>query len=170
MNAAAISIRPAQHTDFAPVAEMLAHFVAQHHPWRPAAYRRKLLGFTAAIFQSWLKQPDSLLIVAEAQSVVTGYASAYRWQNPGSDFEFPRKHVHVGTLVVSAAHRRQGIGQALLAAVERWANDYGAVAIGLNVDGANDEAKAFYEKVGYRLASEARSKPLRQVKHFLGHS
>ena len=158
-----ISVRPAHHTDFEAVAGMMSGFMALHHSFEPDQFRPALLGFTEAIFQTWLAQKDELHIVGVADESVVGYTAAGRWPGQSSDFGYPRRGVFIYNLVVAPEARRKGVGRALFAAVEAWAADFNAEYVGLNVNPANDTAKAFYEALGYTLASEYRSKTLRHV-------
>ena len=51
-------------------------------------------------------------------------------------------------LVVSAAHRRQGSAQNLLAAAAHWSADQGADTLSLVVTQANQPARTLYERLG----------------------
>ena len=123
-----------------------------------------MIGFTEAILQSWIEEPDTLHLVAETGGRIAGYASAFRFAGSGSDFTYPRRRVHVGIIGVAADHRRTGIGRALFVSIEAWAEDYGAEYVGLNVNAENEAAKAFYTALGYLPEGESRVKTLRQVK------
>jgi len=59
--------------------------------------------------------------------------------------------VHVADLglMVAGAHRRQGIGRALMAAAEAWAREVGVHKLELHVFPYNDAAIALYEDMGY---------------------
>ena len=161
---AAVNVRPARHDDFPAVATLLNDFTAQHNRWQPGLFRPAVLGFTEAIFQSWIEQPDALHLVAGSGSQIAGYASAYRFSGSASEFTYLRRGVYVGIIGVAADNRRAGIGRALFASIEAWAEDYGAEYIALNVNAQNEAAKAFYAALGYLPDSESRTRTLRQVK------
>jgi GNAT superfamily N-acetyltransferase len=162
---AAVSARPATYNDFEAVAGMMTGFFAQHHHWHPDQFRPAILGFTQAIFQTWLQNKEELHLVAEIEARVIGYASASRWVTGGGTITFPRRGVHVGLLVVASEHRRKGAARTLFGAIEQWAAAYNAHAIGLNVSPANEEAKAFYAALGYHLDGEYRTKVLRRPRY-----
>jgi ribosomal protein S18 acetylase RimI-like enzyme len=164
----ATNIRPASHTDFDVVAALLKDFIAHHHRWQPDQFRPAILGFTPAIFQTWLIRPNELHLAAERDGAVAGYAWANRWYNPGTDFTYPRRSAHIAMIVVSPEHRRGGIGSALFRAIETWAEEFGAEYVGLNVSPLNSSAQAFYSAVGYGPAGEFRSKTLRRIKRHEG--
>jgi len=53
-------------------------------------------------------------------------------------------------LVVSSGHRRSGIGQRLLTAVEIWASDRGLLEVSVRSNVLRESSHPFYEKHGYR--------------------
>ena len=53
------------------------------------------------------------------------------------------------TLVVSSAAQSRGVGRQLVAAVEDWARQAGAVRISVTSASHRDAAHSFYEKIGY---------------------
>jgi GNAT superfamily N-acetyltransferase len=53
-------------------------------------------------------------------------------------------------LVVSSGHRRSGIGQRLLTAVEIWAADRGLPEVSVRSNVLRESSHPFYEKHGYR--------------------
>ena len=167
MAAVNVHIRPARYTDPGAVAEILAPFTALHHGWRPNFFRPTLIGFTEAVFQTWLAEPDELNLVAEIGGSVVGYTRAGRFSGSFSnEFVFPRRGVHVGVLAVAEEARRQGVGRALFSAVEKWAEEFEAESIGLDVSPLNATARAFYTSLGYAPVNEYRSKTLRRVRRF----
>ena len=56
----------------------------------------------------------------------------------------------VEDLVVDAPRRKKGVGRALLAAIEGWAESRGATRLQLLADRENAPALAFYEREGWR--------------------
>jgi ribosomal protein S18 acetylase RimI-like enzyme len=167
MAAASMHVRPARYTDHAAVAGIFVDFARLHHGWRPSFFRPTLIGFTQAVFQTWLEEPDELNLVAEVGGGVVGYPRASRFAGSFSnEFVFPRRGVHVGVLAVAEEARRQGVGRALFRAVEEWAKEFEAESIGLDVSPLNATARAFYTSLGYAPVNEYRAKPLRHVRRF----
>jgi GNAT superfamily N-acetyltransferase len=166
MSATGVRVRPARYTDHGAIAVILDDFMMQHHAWRPNFFRPTLIGFTPAIFQSWLAEPDELNLAAEIGEGVVGYTRAFRFSGFANEFVFARRGVHVGVLAVAPQARRRGVGRALFQAVEDWATAFEAEAIGLDVSPLNATARAFYATLGYDVVNEYRSKTLRRVRRF----
>jgi GNAT superfamily N-acetyltransferase len=53
-------------------------------------------------------------------------------------------------LVVDSGHRREGVGQRLVSAVERWAEQRGLVEISVRSNVVRVESHQFYERRGYQ--------------------
>ena len=166
MAAADVRVRPAQYSDHGAIAGILEDFMLQHHHWRPNFFRPALIGFTPAVFATWLAEPDALNLVAEIDDGVVGYTRAGRYSGFANEFVFPRRGVHVGVLAVALQARRQGVGRALFRAVESRAEEFEAEFIGLDVSPLNAAARAFYAALGYAPVNEYRSKTLRRIERF----
>lgn len=63
------------------------------------------------------------------------------------------RHAHIFLLYVTPAHRRQGIGKALMEYAENWARQRGDRQIGLQVFQTNQPALHLYTKLGYEVQS-----------------
>ena len=167
MATANVHVRPARYTDHGAIATILEDFTRLHHGWRPGFFRPTLIGFTEAVFQTWIAEPDELNLVAEIGGSVVGYTRAGRFSGGFSnEFVFPRRGVHVGVLAVAQQVRRRGVGRALFRAVEVWAEAFEAETIGLDVNPLNATARAFYTSLGYDPVNEYRTKTLRRIKRF----
>ena len=57
--------------------------------------------------------------------------------------------VEIASVWVDPSKRRSGVAQAMLAAIERWANDRGAAALHLWVTDTNSPARALYARLGF---------------------
>ncbi|MBF2029681.1 MAG: GNAT family N-acetyltransferase [Oscillatoriales cyanobacterium C42_A2020_001] len=72
------------------------------------------------------------------------------------------RHAHIFLLYVAPAHRRKGIGSALMHQAEAWAQARGDRQIGLQVFQSNQPALSLYQQLGYEPQSLWMVKPLNQ--------
>lgn len=63
------------------------------------------------------------------------------------------RHAHIFLIYVSPAHRRRGIGSALICHAESWAKARGDRQIGLQVFQSNQPALRLYQRSGYHPQS-----------------
>ena len=77
--------------------------------------------------------------------------------NPGM---VPRRRLHIETVVVCGKHRRRGIGRRLMDEGTAWGRSRGAVEVVLTTWVGNDDAEAFYERLGYRVLSRVLCAPI----------
>ncbi len=80
-------------------------------------------------------------------------AIACLWMGTAVDQTWGDRHAHIFLLYVDPAHRRQGIGAALMHQAEQWAKHRGNRQIGLQVFCHNQPALALYQKLGFQTHS-----------------
>lgn len=82
------------------------------------------------------------VLVAETGGALVGYVSVQfaAWNRLG----------RIHGLVVSPAHRRQGIGSALVHAAEQFIQQYRGRGIYVDTPVSNEGARWFYAEIGYR--------------------
>jgi GNAT superfamily N-acetyltransferase len=91
--------------------------------------------------------PDNTLLVAELND--TGPAGV-AYAETATDYFTGERHGHLAILAVSESGEGQGVGRALLSAIEAWATARGYRFLTLNVFEGNSRARAVYERAGYR--------------------
>jgi ribosomal protein S18 acetylase RimI-like enzyme len=101
-----------------------------------------------------LSDPSSLVFIAEFESSPVGYAYAEIFDRPETSFNYAYQMLYVHHITVRPAHRRQGIGRALLEAVQTAANKRDIRMISLDVWTFNVEARAFFSGSGFEARSE----------------
>jgi GNAT superfamily N-acetyltransferase len=102
-----------------------------------------------------------LIAVREGHSV--GYVGAV--EEPASSL------VRVMDLVVSASSRRQGVGSALLTAVQAWALERGARRVLLDMQAKNHPCIRLAQKLGYEFCGyNDRYYPTQDVALFFGRA
>lgn len=70
----------------------------------------------------------------------------------------PEDALYVSALAVTPAHRKQGIGSALMERVIAGGTSLG-LGVCLDVDLDNDPARGLYEKLGFRTVDERKAEP-----------
>jgi ribosomal protein S18 acetylase RimI-like enzyme len=157
---APVLIREAIPADYDRVVALLAEvdaLHAEHAPWMfrtpPSEPRSR------QFFADQLRSLESTLLVADAEELV-GVATVVLRSAPEFGVFVPQHWGVLDNLAVGRRWRRRGVGRALTLAAEAWALQRGAQWLELVVYDFNTEARAFYEALGYRLATLKLRKPL----------
>jgi diamine N-acetyltransferase len=128
---------------------------AQHAALAPAYFRPAARA--AGEWRALLAAPEAAVFVAEGagrgSAAVSGFAVVRVYDTPPDPAMVPLRRAHVETLVVARAQRRQGLGARLMEEVTSWARRQGAAEIVLTVWTGNQDAKGFYERLGYQELS-----------------
>ena len=142
-------IRPVEKRDIPRIYELLGQILRLHAELRPDIFRADREKYDAVELEALLTRPDRPSFVAEEDSVCVGYALC-EIRQPAAPQMLPRKALYLDDLCVDSAFRGRGIGRALVAFIREYAAEIGADALELNVWEANADAKAFYEKLGFK--------------------
>jgi RimJ/RimL family protein N-acetyltransferase len=105
--------------------------------WRTPGEERRFL-------RALRRYSDAAVFVAELPEGIVGRLSLGRDPHPAS------RHVADLGLMVSATHRRRGVGSALLREAIDWATQSDIRKLELHVFPHNDAAIALYESFGFR--------------------
>jgi GNAT superfamily N-acetyltransferase len=95
-------------------------------------------------FAAVARSSSDILLVAEMSGSVIGWLQAHAAWVLETGFR-----VEIVGLIISPESRRAGVGRALVAAAERWAEDLGAVSIVVRSNAQRVESHAFYPAIGY---------------------
>jgi ribosomal protein S18 acetylase RimI-like enzyme len=128
-----------------------ALLVAEHHEFdakRFIAAVPDLAQRYAAFLGSQMQRADKLVLVAERQGMVAGYAYAGVEGNDYMVLRGPAGEIY--DLVVDPRYRRQGIGKRLLDAALDALSALGAPQAVLFTAAKNDGAQAMFGKSGFR--------------------
>jgi GNAT superfamily N-acetyltransferase len=141
-----VRVRPATKADRRFIVSVVPRLRAfGDPPLRPAAAldraERRALERALAV-----PSRDTTLLVAELDD--TGPAGV-AYAETSIDYFTGERHGHLAILAVAASGEGQGVGRALLSAVETWATERGYRFITLNVFDGNKRARAVYERAGY---------------------
>jgi ribosomal protein S18 acetylase RimI-like enzyme len=158
-------IRRARATDWAEARVLLREADELHARLAPSYFRKGAR--VEADWRTLVAAPDAGVFVAEGEPEkeggrggLVGVAIARAYDTPPDPTMVPLRRGHVETLVVSAAHRRRGLGARLMDEIAAWARRQGAAELVLTVWAGNDAAQAFYERLGYRALSRVLSTKL----------
>ena len=104
-----------------------------------------------------LTRTDQRFIVAESNARLLGWVHVQL-----AEYIESGTCALIGGLVVDRAHRRQGIGAALMAEAEAWAREQGCAVMRLSSSTARTRAHRFYAGLGYDIVKTQHSfaKPL----------
>ena len=95
------------------------------------------------LVREFLGDPRHHLAVAVDQGHVVGFASAVHYIHPDKDAE-----LWINEVGVAPAHRRLGLGKALLRALFRLGRDLGCREAWVLTERDNDDARGLYESLG----------------------
>ncbi len=118
------------------IAEMSRDFIEYGLGWK----------WTAARILLCLRDDSTNVAVAREGDDLTGFAI----------MQYKEEEAHLLLFAVSAAHRRQGVGSALLSWLEETALTAGVGLIYLEARTRNAEARAFYRQHGYSEIARVR--------------
>ncbi|MBB5192116.1 ribosomal protein S18 acetylase RimI-like enzyme [Silvimonas terrae] len=155
-------IRPAIATDLPAVCRLADEINREHHAGAPDVF--VLTSPDDEATQNWWRSAidaaEGTVLVAQRDEVVCGFITIKANEPPIPPFIRARREARIGTIVVAASHRRQGIGERLLSAARTWAQEQGAVTLYLQVFSFNQNAIHFYEKHGLTIQSVFMNTPL----------
>jgi len=150
-SAPTIVIRAATPADVPTIGRLGALLVRTHHDFDPqrflAATERTADGY-ASFLGSQLREPDVIVLVAEAHGEVLGYTYA---GIEGTDYMSLRGPAGVlYDIVVDPAHRGHGVGRLLLDATLAALATRGAPRVVLSSAERNEPAQRLFARAGFR--------------------
>lgn len=144
-----MEIRFAVLSDIPGLLELLAQVGQVHHEIRPDIFPAGTLKYDADSLKEVLCQPDKPVLVAFTNQVV-GYCFCQVRCFEAGAASTCRRELYIDDLCVRETCRGQGIAKTLFAAAREYARQQGCQTLNLNVWCGNDNAMAFYEKMGLR--------------------
>ncbi len=143
-------LRPAREEDLPAVARLAAGLVRQHHGFDPARFmlpERVEEGYLWW-FRQELDNPAALILVAQSDSEVVGYAYGRIEERNWNMLLDTSGALH--DLFVDDHHRGEGIGRALALEAIRLLKLKGAPRVVLHTATQNSRAQALFESIGFR--------------------
>ena len=142
-------IQNAEVEDIPALLDLLRQVGQVHHLGRPDLFRPDAQKYDRPALEALLLRPDRTIFVAREGDSVLGYAFCVHKETAGDPVLAGRHTLYIDDLCVDAAHRRRGVGTALLAHVRAYARAQGFDDITLNVWAFNEDARAFYAAQGF---------------------
>ena len=144
-----MNVRFAKETDLTRVNELRKQVNDLHVKGKPEIFKpgfpKELSDHVYTIFHD----PDQRIAVAEQDGAILGFAVLNHIVRPETPFMKVRDFLAIDEFCVDEAHRRQGVGTALIAFVRAYAKEQGYDRVELNMWEFNAGALAFYESVGF---------------------
>ncbi len=145
-----VIVRPAQARDLPAIAELAGQLVRQHYGFD--AQRFMLIpdveaGY-ARFFSGELSNPDTLILAAELNGSVVGYAYARLEPRDWNALLDACGALH--DIFVNETVRRQGIARRLVLAVREDLRAKGAPRLLLHTASKNQTAREFFAALGFR--------------------
>ena len=142
-------VRYANREDLPRVNELRKQVNDLHVEGRPDIFKpgfnQEMQDFLYKIFES-----DNMnVIVAEREGVICGFACVQYVDKPESPYSYARLFYDVDEFCVDAAFRRQGVATEMFDFIKQQAKAKGFDRVELNMWEFNEDARAFYEAVGF---------------------
>jgi len=144
-------VRAAARTDLPRIGRLGAQLVAEHHDYdarRFLAAKNRTPTDYAAFMSSQLNDPNVIILVADDNSDVIGYAYAAVEDYDYMSLRGPAGVLH--DLIVDPANRRRGVGRMLLRAVLEQLKARGTPRVVLTTAEGNDAAIKLFSNTGFR--------------------
>jgi ribosomal protein S18 acetylase RimI-like enzyme len=150
MEPMSVQIRPATTADLDDLVVLNGDIQALHHQTLPHLFKPAKGGSAVKeLFGQLLGDAANIVLVAIANETVAGYLFCERRERAETALTYASCALYIHHLGVSAEHRRQGIGRALMSAAQSFATESGISRIEVDFWTFNDEARAFYAAQGF---------------------
>ena len=143
------TIRRAVATDVPAITELWKELM-DFHVGREKYFARAQGGEAhfAEFLRGCVSRPEAGVFVADARGVLVGYCLAVEVERPPV---FALTHiVEVLDLAVTETWRRSGVGEQLVRRALAWAASRSAAGVEVKVATSNDQATAFWQRMGGR--------------------
>lgn len=150
-----MQIRPATVDDASSISTLNAEVQELHAQALPHIFRPPSSGaFPPGEVAQWFESPSNQVFLACEGGVAVGYIWASLVSRPETSYRYAMDLVYINHLVVQAAYRRKGVGQALVEKVMSLAREKGISMVQLDVWSFNEQARAFFQRQGFTTFNE----------------
>jgi ribosomal protein S18 acetylase RimI-like enzyme len=149
-----ITVRAATIDDTASIAVLNAEVQALHATALPDLFKPADGAALASAVAAMIAGSRNLVWLAEVGDEPAGYAYAELIQRTETSHRYAEDMIYLHHLAVAAAHRRRGVGTALMAALNAHASQHAITRVGLDVWTFNESARAFFRRQGFMPYNE----------------
>ena len=121
-----------------------------HFEGRPDLFKNETRTYAEEQFQKWLDSPTHILLIAEVDGEIAGYAFSWVLQYRDHPTYQNFDSFYIDDIFVLEKFRRSGIGKALMAQCKEEAKRLNCKNLDLGVWSFNQDAIAFYESCGLK--------------------
>ena len=146
-----ITVRRATSADAALLSALNAEVQAIHAEALPAWFKPP---GPPAFPPALVDNPGNLVFVAEVGAEPAGYVYASVTRHAETPWRYAYEMIYIHQIGVRAAHRRRGVGAALIGAVRSEATSRNVALLGLDVWSFNAGARAFFQRQGFAPYNE----------------
>lgn len=147
-----MTIRLAQDKDLTEIKNLLFQVNNVHAEGRPDIFIKNARKYKDEEILAQLHDNSKIIFAYTDESdKLIGYAFCQIHLHENITNMHPIKTLYIDDLCVDENHRRKHIGQSLLQYIEKWAKENAFYNISLYVWECNQNAKAFYEKMGMNV-------------------
>ena len=151
----AVTVRRATSADAELLSSLNAEVQAIHAAALPEWFKPPgPQAFSPAAASSLVNNPGDLVFVAEFAGEPAGYVYASVSRHGETPWRLAYEMVYLHQIGVRAAHRRRGVGTALVAAVRAEAAGRSIALLELDVWSFNADARAFFQSQGFAPYNE----------------
>ena len=111
-------------------------------------------------YQALLESPNHVVVLGIEDGAAVGYLHYEISERPASDYTYAQKVLHIHAISVKADQRRKGYGEALMEYAYQAAREQGASRVTLDVWTFNEDARWFYERIGFAPMQTRMSRPV----------
>jgi len=142
-------IRKGRLKDIDAAAELELDMYRYHRRSDPLMELRKgAKKYAVRHMRSYLYGRDKLLLVAEADDSIIGFATACIKEHP--PVLKHRKHGHVGATFVKPRYRKRGIAKEFFRIIHEWFKERKLNQASMYVSAKNEVAKKAWDRLGYK--------------------
>lgn len=145
-----ITVRRAIPADYDVIGRLLTGQIKLHRSGRPDIFKDSDGKYTYDDFCAMLTDPEVVIFTAVCGEDVAGYLICQIIKKKGNPILRDIASFYLDDLCVAPEFRGNGVGRKLMTAAEEHAKSIGCYNVTLNVWEFNEDAKAFYERLGYR--------------------